>query len=567
VKEKDGKEKLVDITELDDSRYFTAEERQSSSADLANNDIIYKFIAPHPGKYRLTVRDINYQSRGSSQYIYRLSIRKPQPGFQLIAFADQPINPLNNNLISLWSPHLLKGGSIALRLYVKRQDGFDRDIVVSAEGLPEGVTCEPITLGVGMKTGALIFRANADAPNWAGPVRIVGKAIVAETEVTHEAASGVLIWGSPNRTDIPSRSRHSVGFHLSVSGIDQSPATLDIDTTPIETCLNRKFEIPIKITRRNGFKEPIRFFDNILPRTISFGFDDADQRNSDKTEVVAKMNVRSGTQPGTYTVVMQGVSRVNGYRRKAHEADAVAKKKDSIEKQFRDINDKLKVTERDKTNLENKLTQSKTAFNKLKKELNAADEPTVQLQKKLDDAESNQKLAEQKRDESLAKIDSLKREKTATERALIAATELFRTTSQYAQPKSFNYTCYSQPVKVIVHPAPFEITLESTEIKLAAGEKAVMPINVKRLFELNNPVNVQLISKDAKEIQAKELELKNSETNGALQIEASKKAKPGTYPMLVRARTTYNGQVSLVELKLNVTVLESAKTASSEDDK
>ena len=72
---------------------------------------------------------------------YRLSIRKPQPGFRLAALAlPAPPQEKDKREAKIWTPFLRRGESIPIKVVALRQDGFDADIELRVEDLPAGVT-------------------------------------------------------------------------------------------------------------------------------------------------------------------------------------------------------------------------------------------------------------------------------------------------------------------------------------------------------------------------------------------------------------------------------------------
>jgi hypothetical protein len=114
------------------------------------------------GDYVVHVRDVD--ERGGPDFVYRLSLRSPQPGFSLQAQNDRPV--------------LKAGSTVILDLALTRSEGFDGEVAVTVEGLPQGVTAESLTIPKGQAAGKLTLRAAAGTPHQAVLLRIWGEAVI-----------------------------------------------------------------------------------------------------------------------------------------------------------------------------------------------------------------------------------------------------------------------------------------------------------------------------------------------------------------------------------------------------
>ncbi len=171
TKNAEGAETLKRIAAVDDD----ASNPLPIIFDTLNDDPAYKFAAPAAGTYRLTLRDRYGASRGSPALQYRLTIRKEQPDFRLVIVTDSP-QPAGQKIPQSWSIGLRRGDQFPVYAIVLRQDGFEGDVEVSAEGLPPGVTCRSVSIGSKPSQGVLVFESAEDAAAWAGTVKVVGKA-------------------------------------------------------------------------------------------------------------------------------------------------------------------------------------------------------------------------------------------------------------------------------------------------------------------------------------------------------------------------------------------------------
>ncbi len=118
------------------------------------------FTAPGDGDFRLSVHDLH--GRGGERFVYRLKVERPEPDFALNASADQVA--------------LTSGKETALTVKIDRQQGFDGPLAVRVEGLPNGVTAEPVTSDPKGKTAREVsVKLKGTREPWSGAIRIVGR--------------------------------------------------------------------------------------------------------------------------------------------------------------------------------------------------------------------------------------------------------------------------------------------------------------------------------------------------------------------------------------------------------
>jgi hypothetical protein len=116
------------------------------------------FTPSQDGNYRVEVRDLH--SHGGSRYVYRLRALMPEPDFELTVATDRMV--------------VTPGKPLDVPVTLVRRNGFNGEVVVSVEDLPEGVTAEPTTAAKTASTAPL--RLTAKAGGVAAPIRIVGRA-------------------------------------------------------------------------------------------------------------------------------------------------------------------------------------------------------------------------------------------------------------------------------------------------------------------------------------------------------------------------------------------------------
>ncbi len=139
---------------------------------------IENWSVPADGKYIVEVRDVH--SRGGELFVYFLNVTRCSPHFTLFADTDKtPLTP---------------GTSGVIFVRTERKNGFDGEIQLKVDGLPEGVTakCGRILAGT-RQDGCIVLTAAADAKPVVSNIRISGVATITEEqnkprEITADAA-------------------------------------------------------------------------------------------------------------------------------------------------------------------------------------------------------------------------------------------------------------------------------------------------------------------------------------------------------------------------------------------
>ena len=123
-----------------------------------------EFTFPTDGEYRLQITDAF--GHGGFRYVYLLTAASPQPEFELSLKAD--------------AFQLTPGKPLEIPVSIERSNGFDGEIDISIEGLPEHVTAAPVkSLPKGDTSKSLKLKLEtaegSENPAFSGSIRIVGR--------------------------------------------------------------------------------------------------------------------------------------------------------------------------------------------------------------------------------------------------------------------------------------------------------------------------------------------------------------------------------------------------------
>jgi hypothetical protein len=143
------------LTDGAGSRLAQADDTTAGKPGTRNAEL--SFAVPQDGTYRLEVRD--QAGQGSFRHVYRLRAVPAAPDYALTVAADRFT--------------LTPGKPLEIPVTVDRRNGFDRDVEVRVEGLPDGVTAAAVK-AAGPAGKSVSLRLEAKAGPVSAPLRVVG---------------------------------------------------------------------------------------------------------------------------------------------------------------------------------------------------------------------------------------------------------------------------------------------------------------------------------------------------------------------------------------------------------
>jgi curved DNA-binding protein CbpA len=509
TKNEKGEEQVSRVTAVDDPS--DRQNRIGTDFDTSTDDPSYRLEVAQDATYRISVSD-NFSTTDTAadpRNVYRLTIRKGEADFRLVAIPE-PEPQANQNLVPIATTVLRKGGTALMSVTVDRRDGFEGEITIGVEGLPQGVACPGAVVGGKIDKAMLVFTAEENAPAWAGAVKIYGTAQIDGKDAKRYARAGSIVWSTTNRQSILPEFRLTRDIAISVIDSETAPALVKVGDpeTVYETCLGGKLEIPINIQRRGDFKLDVKLTagglnNDFKPKEVTLkGSESAGKLEIDinNTKIL----------PGSYTFYLQGAVQKYKYGRNP---DAIAKaeeEKKFISEATKKLNDELKKAQSDK------------------------DEAKVkELQDKL-------KLADTKNKDVDKKIADLKKLNT---------------------PKDVNLALVSTPIKLRIHPSAYKLTAQAPGA-LKQGEKIEIPVSIEKLFGFDEKVDLTLEPpKGASGFSPKNVSIDKGKSEAKIEFSAAANATPGEQTFTVRAKSRYNNFNfdETYEVEINVEAVETKK--------
>lgn len=222
--------------------------------DAGSPDVLGKFEVKEDGTYRLQVRDLFGGTRNDPHNVYRLLVRQAAPDFSLAAWAVH-MTLRNGDRASLSKPMALRQGDArAFEVVVQRRDGFDGEIEIAMEGLPQGVSAAGLKIAKGKTYGHLILTADEKAPRGFSLAKITGKAVIGGKEVVRPVRLASMEWPVKDaKGEIPAP-RLMADIPVSVTDSEQAPLTIaTAENKVFEAKVGETLKIPLKLTWRNEF--------------------------------------------------------------------------------------------------------------------------------------------------------------------------------------------------------------------------------------------------------------------------------------------------------------------------
>ena len=144
-----------------------------------------RWVAPADGSYLIAVRNVIGGNDRDPRRIYRMSIRREEPGFHLLAIPGGDRDPGVCNVA--------RGGRALIDLFVSRKQGFSGPIRVSASGLPSGLECPDVWFGPGVEKVSAIVSALDDCDLTTSGITLTGRAELGGIELIREARGATTI--------------------------------------------------------------------------------------------------------------------------------------------------------------------------------------------------------------------------------------------------------------------------------------------------------------------------------------------------------------------------------------
>jgi hypothetical protein len=319
----DGKSSIQDSTEIKAVPLFPGD----PDFDGHHFDPVGPFTAKEDGLHRLVLRDLNNTLATGPARPYVLEVRKAVADFALLVCVQPPVPnkafmSFTGPLVSVRAANIRPNQVLPLRVLVVRRDGFEGEIQLSAEELPEGLSAAPVVLGAKQTEGTLLLAAGPTAAPWTGAIRVSGRAQVGGDALVRVAATTTPLWESTASEFVePPRSRLASEMTVAIVGDAPFPSALHAAQPTSETAVSGKVKIGLRVERHasSGPAVALKFKPLGIP-----GLEKAKEIEVPAKEGLAEYELDLAPlklAPGTYTVWFRGEEKAKRTV-KGKEADA-----------------------------------------------------------------------------------------------------------------------------------------------------------------------------------------------------------------------------------------------------
>ena len=300
----------VDVAELADIPTPVKRSTNGYSYDgppynAGSSDALGQFELPEDGRYRIRLTDLFGGTRNDPDSRYRMVVRKASPDFALVGWALH-MGLRNGDRNALSKPIALRGGAVMpLEIVAVRRDGFDGEIQLAMENLPEGVTATGLKIAAGKTRGIMLVSADPTAPRGLEMAKLLGRATINGLDVRRECKFASMKWPVTNaKSEIPAP-RLVDEIPVSVGGVDQAGLSIAASEDKVwEAKVGQKLAIPLTLIRRGAFSGT-----SMSLQTFGAGLERAPKFDlslvNDQSEAVLDLG-RLKTPPGDYTVAFYG---------------------------------------------------------------------------------------------------------------------------------------------------------------------------------------------------------------------------------------------------------------------
>ncbi|EMI15850.1 peptidase domain-containing protein [Rhodopirellula maiorica SM1] len=273
--------------------------------NAGTSDILGKLEIPEDGRYRVQLLDAFGGTRSDIRNRYRMVIRKSEPDFALVAWALH-MGLRNGDRNALSKPMSLRpGATMALEVVAFRRDGFDGEIELSMQELPDGVFAQGLKIPAGKSRGIMLVTADEGAPAGWASATFVGQAEIDGKTISRPCRLASMAWPVKDAwSEIPSP-RLVGDVAVSVGSAEVAPLTIQpVAEAPIEVVAGESVTIPLTHRRRSEFSGA-----TVAMQTMGVGFESHPKfdlpLNDDHSEVTLDL-AKLKTAPGDYWIAFYG---------------------------------------------------------------------------------------------------------------------------------------------------------------------------------------------------------------------------------------------------------------------
>jgi hypothetical protein len=269
----------------------------AANDDTNGPDSYLRFTAPEDKEYVVSVTD--HLGKGGPNYFYRIEFTPVQPKLSL-TIPKVDIFGYSQERQTIAVP---RGNRYATLITANRVD-FGGDLLLSADGLPAGITMRAPTMPASVNSVPVVFEAAPSAAVAGGLGRLSGRHADPKQKIQGGFEQSIILVGVPNQGVYWKRDVD----RAAVAVTDEVPFRIRIVEPKVPLVHNGSMNLKIVAERKSGFKEPI----TILPLFNPPGVGSASSVviAAGQNEVLFPVNANGGAPPGKWPYVVLGTATV-----------------------------------------------------------------------------------------------------------------------------------------------------------------------------------------------------------------------------------------------------------------
>lgn len=268
----------------------------AAADDSIGPDSYFRITLPEDKEYVLAISD--HLGKGGPNYFYRVEFTPVKPSMTVgIPRAVQYSQ--ERQVISV-----PKGNRFATLVSVARRD-FGGEVVLSADGLPKGVTLNAENMAANLDIVPVVFEAAADAPVAGTMSNLIGKHADPKVQIPSNFSHMTeLVYGPPNQSIYWTNTVD----RLAVAVCDEVPFKISIVEPKAPLVQNGAMNLKIVAERKAGFKAAITIVPIFNPPGV--GSASSVVIPEGQNEVLFPLNANSGAQVRKWKTAVLGTATV-----------------------------------------------------------------------------------------------------------------------------------------------------------------------------------------------------------------------------------------------------------------
>lgn len=270
--------------------------RIASNDDSVGPDSYLRFTAPDTKEFAVSVRD--HLGAGGRDFAYRIELAAVRPRLTL------GIPTVRQNSQERQAIAVPRGNRYATLISASREN-FGGDLVLRADGLPQGCTMTCDNMAANLSVLPVLFEAAPDAPVAGTLARLKGQHADPKQGIAGEFHQQVdLVIGSPGQSVYWS---HSVD-RVAVAVTREVPFLLRIVEPKVPLVRNGAMDIKVVAEPKNGFDAPIRLQMVFDPPGVNSARNVTIDKG--KSEASIRLNANNRAQIRSWKIVVNGTANV-----------------------------------------------------------------------------------------------------------------------------------------------------------------------------------------------------------------------------------------------------------------